>query len=70
MIIDDPPPDKVGPHSKLNLYQQCFDGPGMKAAFDVFSTDDRRANQSETVTIDVVVKPAEFIAGLDVCTFS
>jgi hypothetical protein len=40
----------------------------MKAAFDVFSTDDRRANQSETVTIDVGVKPVEFIAGLDVST--
>ena len=57
--------DTIGPNSKLSLYQQCLDGPGLRAAFEVFSTEPSRENQREDVVIDVVAKPLDFVQSLE-----
>lgn len=64
-----PSADTVGPKSKLSLYQQCLDGPGLRAAFEVFSTEPSRANQKEDVVIDVVAKPLDFVQSLEASPF-
>ncbi|EAU83124.1 hypothetical protein CC1G_11650 [Coprinopsis cinerea okayama7 len=56
----------IGPGGKLNLYQQYLSGPGLNAAYNVFSTEPKRENERTEVIIDVVVEAVEFIRNIRV----
>ncbi|KZT02322.1 uncharacterized protein LAESUDRAFT_716930 [Laetiporus sulphureus 93-53] len=60
---------KVGPHSRLVLYQQNFSAPGISVSGDVFKTTPILLSESERfkeIVITVEVKAVEFIKCLNV----
>ncbi|KAA8907998.1 hypothetical protein FN846DRAFT_946297 [Sphaerosporella brunnea] len=54
---------RIGPHSKLSLYQLYFDGPGITYGCDVYRTT---KEPREEVMIHVRMKEIEFVSGITV----